>query len=224
MVWKEKLYIDTVTGLLFGLRSAPKIFSALSDALEWILKHSGVSHCIHYLDDFLTLGSPLCKECGKNLEIIIKICKILGLPLAVEKVEGPVCCITFLGIILDSIKMEIRLPQEKLSQLKQLIQSWLVCRKAQKRELLSLIGHLAHAAKIVPPGRTFIRRMLDVAHSKTQLHHWIYLNKAFHSDLLCWKLFLDNWHGVSCLQTHIHSQPDFVLYTDASGAWGCGAI
>ncbi len=35
MVWKGRLYIDTV--LPFGLRSAPKIFNALADALQWML-------------------------------------------------------------------------------------------------------------------------------------------------------------------------------------------
>jgi len=59
---------------------------------------------------------------------------------------------------------------------------WLSRQKAQKKDLLSLIGHLAHAAKVVPLGRTFIRRMLDVAHSKKSLHHWVYLNKDFKSD------------------------------------------
>ena len=35
MQWQGKVYIDTA--LPFGLRSAPKIFTAISDALEWIL-------------------------------------------------------------------------------------------------------------------------------------------------------------------------------------------
>ena len=41
MIWDEKLFIDTV--LPFGLRSAPKIFTALADALEWILLDQGVT-------------------------------------------------------------------------------------------------------------------------------------------------------------------------------------
>ena len=68
--------------------------------------------------------------------------------------------------------MERRLPTEKLEHLKQVIKVWLSHRKAQKRDLLSLIGHLAHAAKVVPPGRMFVRRMMDVAHSKKSLYHW----------------------------------------------------
>ena len=35
MEWEDSLYIDTV--LPFGLRSAPKIFNALADALWWIM-------------------------------------------------------------------------------------------------------------------------------------------------------------------------------------------
>lgn len=36
MLWDGSLYVDTV--LPFGLRSAPKIFSAISDSLERILR------------------------------------------------------------------------------------------------------------------------------------------------------------------------------------------
>lgn len=37
--WSGQLFIDTV--LLFGLRSAPKIFSALANGLKWILYQLG---------------------------------------------------------------------------------------------------------------------------------------------------------------------------------------
>ena len=222
MKWRNAVYVDTV--LPFGLRSAPKIFSAISDTLEWIIKTAGIEHCIHYLDDFLTFGKPESEECTRRLEAIIAICRLLGLPLALEKVEGPVTCITFLGILLDSLRMEMRLPAEKLETIKALIETWLTRRKAQKRDMLSLIGHLSHAAKVIPPGRTFIRRMRDVAHSKRELYHWIYLNADFKSDLMWWKLFTDRWHGISCIRSHVMSPPDFTLYSDASGSWGCGAI
>ena len=35
MQWEGMVYVDTA--LPFGLRSAPKIFNALADALEWIV-------------------------------------------------------------------------------------------------------------------------------------------------------------------------------------------
>ena len=41
----------------------------------------------------------------------------LGVPLAEEKTEGPVTCICFLGLELDSIDMEVRIPQDKIISL-----------------------------------------------------------------------------------------------------------
>ena len=41
MLWNGGLFVDTT--LPFGLHSAPKIFTALEDAVEWIAKHEGVN-------------------------------------------------------------------------------------------------------------------------------------------------------------------------------------
>ena len=38
--WRGALYIDSM--LLFGLRSAPIIFTAVADALEWIFRQRSV--------------------------------------------------------------------------------------------------------------------------------------------------------------------------------------
>ena len=51
MSWRNSLYIDTA--LPFGLRSAPKIFNAVADALMWILESRGIALALHYLDDYL---------------------------------------------------------------------------------------------------------------------------------------------------------------------------
>ena len=56
MIWRESLFVDAA--LPFGLRSAPKIFTAVADAAEWIVRREGVDFIIHYLDDFL-LMAPL---------------------------------------------------------------------------------------------------------------------------------------------------------------------
>ena len=187
MSWKGRVYVDTV--LPFGLRSAPKIFNAISDALEWILSNEGVTDLMHYLDDFLFLGSPASQECANNLQITKTSCNTLGLPLKHEKVEGPTTLLIFLGVLLDTIAMEMRLPDEKLAELRQLIANWSSKHAGKKRELLSLIGKLSHAAKIVVPGRIFLRRMIDTANKAKQLDHWIHLTADFKSDLAWWRSF-----------------------------------
>ena len=51
MQWKGGLYVDTC--LPFGLWSAPRIFTALADTLEWCAKEQGATHLFHYLDDYV---------------------------------------------------------------------------------------------------------------------------------------------------------------------------
>ena len=54
--WESQVYIDTA--LPFGLCSAPKIFSAVADALAWAFHCRGIRWQLHYLDDFLFFGPP----------------------------------------------------------------------------------------------------------------------------------------------------------------------
>ena len=50
MRWQGSICLDAA--LPFGLRSAPKIFSAVADTLLWVMFNNGVTEAIHYLDDF----------------------------------------------------------------------------------------------------------------------------------------------------------------------------
>ena len=93
MLWENSLFIDTT--LPFGLRSAPKIFLA---AAEWIAKQQVVTTILHYLDDFLVIGSPGSTECMANVALVLSTFEHLGIPVAMNKLEGPCCVLTFLGI------------------------------------------------------------------------------------------------------------------------------
>ena len=87
---------------------------------------------MHYLDDFLLLGHPESEVCQYSLDIIQRICKDLGVPLALEKVDGPTPTLSFLGIVLDTIKMEARLPNNKLQRVCNLVSEWLTKKSAMK--------------------------------------------------------------------------------------------
>ena len=106
MMWEQALYVDTA--LPFGLRSAPKIFNAVADALEWIARSRGVSSMFHYLDDFLVVGAPMSTECAEHLTILLATFKELGVPVAAEKLEGPATRLVFLGIEIDTEEMVIQ--------------------------------------------------------------------------------------------------------------------
>ena len=224
VAWDDTIYIDKA--LPFGLRSAPKIFSALTDAMMWILHEKGINLALHYLDDFLVMGPPGTPLCGQSLEAVLGRCDELGFPVAPEKTEGPSTMLTFLGIEIDSVAEQVRLPQVKLARLVATIAHWMTRADSpkascKKRELLSLVGLLSHAAIVVRPGRPFLRSLIDAAASTQELDHWVHLNAAARADLRWWHTFLKVWNG-TCIMPPI-SEP-LTVVSDASGSWGCGAV
>ena len=54
--WKKDIYVDAM--LPFRLHSARKIFTAIANALKWIVRQRGVKVVDHYLDDYILMGSP----------------------------------------------------------------------------------------------------------------------------------------------------------------------
>ena len=218
MVWGGELYLDTA--LLFGLRSAPKFFNALADGLQWILQEQGIK-VIHYLVCFEPQGE---KNDLRALEGALSTCARLGVPIAAHKTEGPAHVITFLGIEVDTVAQEVRLPMEKLRRLQREIRSWSSRKSCTKRELLSLVGQLQHAGCVVRPGRTFLRRMISLSTIPKGLHHRVRLNVGFRSDLMWWNAFLESWNGKSMMSGIIKSHYVATITSEASGTWGCGAF
>ena len=224
MQWKGKVIVDVM--LPFGLRSAPKIFTAVADGLEWITRQRGVQRIEHYLDNFIVLGPPVQPTCQRDLDILMSTCAELKVPLAEGKREGPSTKLTFLGIEVDTDTGHLRLPTEKLDRLKGILREWRDRKVCTRRELESLIGSLNHACKVVRPGRSFLRRMLDLlnrssASTAPRPHHHIRLNREFRSDLQWWREFIVDWNGISFWKDG--DRPTTEVTSDASGRWGCGA-
>ena len=226
MQWQGTTFVDGA--LPFGLRSAPKLFSALADGLLWIFLQGGVQQAIHYLDDFLFLGPPASQVCTESLQTALRLCETLGVPVAPEKTEGPASVITFLGIEIDTLMGELRLPADKLHNLQQVLQSWMQSSNPSapkhtgtKRELLALIGLLHHASKVVQPGRAFIRNLINASTTVTALDHHVSLRADARADVAWWNTFLSVWNGVSLMSP---SSSAATIISDASGSWGCGAV
>ena len=152
--------------LPFGLRSAPKIFNAVADGLHWHLQRSGIQRLYHYLDDFIMLGPPHSPQCQGYLDTLLYQCNRLGVPIA--ETEGPSSYLVFLGIEIDTVAGELRFPTDKLQRLQTLLQQWGDKKVCTRKELESLVGLLNHACKGVRAGRSFLRRMIDLLHSR---HH-----------------------------------------------------
>ena len=223
--WRGEVFCDGM--LPFGLRSAPKIFNAVADALEWCCRQRGVCFIYHYLDDFIVFGPPGSDQCQDHLQSLEELCQTLCVPLAVHKRQGPTTCLPFLGIEIDTLACSLRLPEEKLRRLIQELDDWGDRKVCSRKELESLVGLLNHACKVVRPGRTFLRRMIDLlvatgSGKPHYQHHHIRLNREFRADLAWWRTFIRPWNGIGLLGS-VRGKEVRELTSDASGSWGCGA-
>lgn len=149
MRWQGRDFVDAT--LPFGLRSAPKIFTALADAVEWVLRQRGVRCIAHYLDDFIMVGPPASGLCQRYLDTVSATCKELELPLAADKQEGPTTCLEFLGIELDTAQLEMRLSPEKLERLKELVAEWRGS-PASRESFSRWWAHCSTRARLCVPG------------------------------------------------------------------------
>ena len=109
-------------------------YNQFANALEWILQNYDLHWLIHYLDDYFLAGPPNLSICHDHLQCFLKVCKLLGFPVAMDKVEGPAITLIFLGLELDSVLKQIRLPKTKLDEILMELTNWLRHRKTIKRE------------------------------------------------------------------------------------------
>lgn len=223
MKWDEAYYFDRC--LPMGCSSSCAIFEAFSTSLEWISKNClGASAVLHILDDFLFIASSV-EKCRDDLLQFLTMCDYLGVPIAQEKTVGPDTTLEFAGITLDSVRMEARLPEDKLQKCRTLLAAFYKRRKVTLRELQSLLGLLNFTCSVIVPGRAFLRRMIDLTKGVHRPHHRLRLTKETKNDILVWLTFLEEFNGRTfLLEDKWINTASLDLYTDAAGSKGYGAI
>eukprot|EP00079_Xenopus_tropicalis_P012677 XP_002939985.2 PREDICTED: uncharacterized protein LOC100487960 isoform X1 [Xenopus tropicalis] len=220
--YKGGYYVDRC--LPMGCSISCAYFEAFSTFIEWVVrKRAGVSAVIHYLDDFLCVGPGHTMLCAVLLQTVQAVADLFGVPLAPDKTEGPSTCLRFLGIEIDTIKQECRLPLDKIQQLREEVGYAQTAKKVTLRQLQSLLGKLNFACRIIPMGRVFSRNLALATAGIRQPQHFIRLNKGHKEDLGVWQTFLQGFNGKLYWQSQPRANEEFHFFTDAAGSGGFGA-
>lgn len=213
--------------LPMGCRSSCRIFESFSRGLRYIMnKIYTFSNITGILDDFIMVGPEQSFECMRGLIAFKTMTKILNVPLKKSKLILPTTCTDIFGIEVDTVKMQLRLPKDKIEKALALIHIFLSQNDVILRELLRLLGLLNFCCKCVRPGRAFLRRLWDLTRipfNKKSLSARVKLTDPAKQDLLAWQLFLKGFNGTSLLlkqiwitSSHLH------LHTDSSKSVGYG--
>lgn len=210
----------------FGARSSCANFERFSKLLNYCTKlHSTAdSDCDHYLDDFIFMGRAHTTACYDLLDRFTSLCDELGVPLAHEKQEGPTTTLTYLGLVIDTEKMEVRVPQDKVQKALRSLKNLLSRRKVTLKELQSIIGSLSFLSRAIRPGRTFLQRLIALTRKVRRPHHYVQISSGARLDTSMWQTFLSEYNGVSAiLPSEWLSTETIQLYTDSSATMGYGA-
>lgn len=199
--WQDKIYV--YHRLVFGCRSSCAIYSKMSEAVAWIAVNCfDVEKIVYLLDDFMTFTKP-----GGDGELamakLVLVFNALGIPISKHKTVGPATRVVWLGLVIDTVLMRAELPTEKLERIRKFIRDMLSNTRVTKHELLKLLGHLHFATRVIKAGRPYVRYLIELSSSVTELFHTVKLNKDCIKDLRMWLDFLDNWNGVAIFQDSI---------------------
>lgn len=208
-----------------GCCSSCQIFEAVSTALQWIAEQKfGCEHMVHVLDDFLFVGRSY-QTCLEALLNFLKLCSHLGFPIAEEKTYFPRTTMEFVGITLDSILLQARLPEDKVKKCLQLLTEFRNKTSCKLRELQSLLGYLNFCCSVVISGRAFLRRLYNLTVGVEQSYYFIRLTGEAKRDLMTWHEFVQHFNGKAMfLSDRFLSNSALHLYTDAAKSLGFGAI
>jgi hypothetical protein len=235
MQWRGKYYYDPV--LVFGLASACQQWERVATAAHWIAKHHlKLDLMIHYIDDYLLISVGSAELAETQLKALLKLFDMLGLPISLEKLEGPTHVLCFLGIQIDTRSMTVALDSVRLSYVQSLLSDWMKMDRASIQQLQSLTGTLNFCCKVIRAGRVFLRRLINLTtywiakyaksprpaqSAVTSLHP---LPDSVKLDIQWWSTYMSQFNGtMSIYPTTWDESADMNIATDAGQA-GYGAV
>ena len=213
--------------LPFGAAISCSHFQRVSDAIAFLATHRSKGKIpINYLDDYF-FAALMKSACNWQVQNFLDICQEIKFPVSMEKTFWGTNMLTFLGLLIDTIRQLVCIPADKVKRAQELIQVILPKKKTTVKELQKLCGFLNFLCKCIVPGRAFTRRLYANFNSRMKPHYHLNVTREMKSDLKMWEQFL--------LEPTVYCRPflDFNTafsakeldwYTDASGKIGIGGI
>ena len=174
-----------------------------------------------YIDDSCLQGSTYHK-CQQNIKDTVELMDSLGLTVQPQKsVFEPTQQIVFLGFLLCSVTMTVRLPPERRQEIIMICQEVLVKRRVTIRKFSRLIGKLVATQQGVEYAPLFYKPLEKVKEREIKKHCGNYncfmtIPKVVTPVLEWWIRNVD-----SSYKQISHGKPKLVLYSDASKkGWG----
>ena len=225
--WRGRIYLDMA--LSFGNRGAALAAQRVIWAVVYLFRtrlppfpgsfNQGMScrcsdHCDcgendaeGYIDDFIAFSPESLAH--MQFEAALELAKSLGLRLSQTPghVSPPSAVCECLGILYDTDKNTMELPQDKVTDVSSLLVRWSTKTTATEHELAVLCGKLLYCSQVIFAGRLFLNRCLATKRFAATLSQPTILSRDFFQDISWWIEAINTRNGVSFLvpvsQTHV---------------------
>ena len=204
-----------------GLRTSARACQRTAEGLAYIFQcRNPDAEVVPYQDDIGGADTwdqawAHYNDWGRMLEL----CNIQESP---SKACPPSTSMVFLGILCDTVRMVLEVPEDKVTKILCLLDIWLSKEAATLKETQSLAGKLAWMSALVVAGRVFLSRIFAYIRS-LPVKGSVAIHQEVRKDIAWWRTFLSEFNGVSMMLTEDWSDPDQVFETDAClsgiGGW-----
>ena len=216
--------------LPFGASISCALFQELSNAISHLVEFRTKKENINYLDDFF-FAHIKTWFCNRQVEIFLQVCNEINFPVSMDKTFWGTTQLTFLGLLIDTVRQQISVPLDKIQKAVQMIHYVLdkPSKKLRLEQLQKLCGFLNFLCKAIVPGRAFTRRLYSFGAGLTKKNHHLKIKGEMKSDLRLWLTFLSSPRNFSHPFFHFNqllTATDIHFMTDASKNkdFGCGGV
>ena len=175
--------------LPFGSSRSCALFQKFSDAISHVMTKLTGKRNVNYLDDYFFVAL-LKAMCNGQIDKFVQICKKIRFPISIDKTFYGSTRIVFLGLLIDTYRQIVCIPQDKLLTGKFIIDKALMKRSITLWQLQQICGFLNFLSKAIIPGRAFTRRMYTFGSGVRAKHLHIPMNHELKQNLKCWQFFL----------------------------------
>ena len=218
--WKNAFYVYVRE--IFGLRSSAYACQRTISCIPYLMRKYSYLVC-SYLDDIA--GAESVNKASLALLTLQNLLGSLNLIENPDKVTLPATKMIFLGILLNSEDFTMTIPEQKLYEIRILLNQWLSYITCTLKQLQSLIGKLQHISCCIRGGRIFINRLLNLlreANAHDEKQH-IPLSQELKRELHFWFTLMTNFNGVSIMSELEWTAVDDIFASDAS-SHGAGGV
>ena len=150
------------TCLLFGLSCAPWTFTKVIKPLMTLLRTWGI-RIIVYIDDMLILAKTR-EETSQHLEVFRFLLETLGFTVNRDKSYlDPAQELKFLGLLVDSQSLQLRLPGEMIKHMRKEATQFLVRESISAHQLSQFLGKLNEVSQAMLVATLFIEPCRRIA-------------------------------------------------------------